>query len=197
MIGSKATRTDLFFNDYVPDLNEESHVEYSYNTIDLNVEPHADIGYESQASYAQQSDYGFMYSDVVSEPTRSRGLKGARHDQRSRDQRGRCPFRRVETIVSQKRVIECDFRPEKEEKDLIYVGKLVDCNWGPFEALDFVNLVSSLLFQSAGFSFSFAISFDAFEAEKDLFWIRVFWLFSNTLVVKKFLLKPILFIGSG
>ncbi|KAD4983043.1 hypothetical protein E3N88_19714 [Mikania micrantha] len=69
-------------------------------------------------------------------------------------------------FACQKRVIECDFRPEKEEKDLIYVGKLVDCNWGPFEALDFVNLVSSLLFQSAGFSFSFAISFDAFEAEK-------------------------------
>ncbi|KAL8227631.1 hypothetical protein R6Q57_015215 [Mikania cordata] len=112
-------------------------------------------------------------------------------------------YGRIEAIQAytwglvQKRAIECDFRPEKEEKDLIYVGKFVDCNWGPFEALDFVNLVSSLLFQSAGFSFSFAISFDAFEAKKDLFWIRVFWLFSNTLVVQKFLAKPILFIGSG
>ncbi|KAL8246097.1 hypothetical protein R6Q59_007313 [Mikania micrantha] len=52
-----------FFNDYVADLNEEPPVEYSYDTIDLNAEPHADVGFESQELYAQQNDYGFMYSD--------------------------------------------------------------------------------------------------------------------------------------
>ncbi|KAD5960577.1 hypothetical protein E3N88_12049 [Mikania micrantha] len=46
-----------FFNNYVPDLNEEPPVEYSYGPIDLNVEPHDNIGFESQAPYAQQSDY--------------------------------------------------------------------------------------------------------------------------------------------
>ncbi|KAI3796169.1 hypothetical protein L1987_38834 [Smallanthus sonchifolius] len=70
-------------------------------------------------------------------------------------------------------------RVEKGEKEVIYVGKFV-------EALDFVscvNSVLSLLFHSAEFAFLFAVSFDAFEAKKDLFWIRVFWLFSNTVVL--------------
>ncbi|KAL8237804.1 hypothetical protein R6Q59_018885 [Mikania micrantha] len=53
----------VFFNDYVPDLNEKPPVEYSYGTIDLNAEPNADVGFDSQASYAQQNDYGFVYSD--------------------------------------------------------------------------------------------------------------------------------------
>ncbi|KAD4179038.1 hypothetical protein E3N88_27629 [Mikania micrantha] len=53
-----------FFNDYVPDLNEEPPVEHSYGTIDLNVEPNADVGFDSQASYAQQNDYGFVYDDI-------------------------------------------------------------------------------------------------------------------------------------
>ncbi|KAL8200542.1 hypothetical protein R6Q57_011881 [Mikania cordata] len=52
-----------FFNDYVPYLNEEPPVEYSYGTIDLNVEPNAEVGFDSQALYAQQNDYGFVYSD--------------------------------------------------------------------------------------------------------------------------------------
>ncbi|KAL8261083.1 hypothetical protein R6Q59_025132 [Mikania micrantha] len=52
-----------FFNYYVPDLNEETPVEYSYGTIDLNAEPNADVGFDSQASYAQQNDYGFVYDD--------------------------------------------------------------------------------------------------------------------------------------
>ncbi|KAD3337353.1 hypothetical protein E3N88_32873 [Mikania micrantha] len=46
-----------FFNYSVPDLNEEPPVEYSYGTIDLNTEPNADVGFDSQASY------GFMYDD--------------------------------------------------------------------------------------------------------------------------------------
>ncbi|KAL8216156.1 hypothetical protein R6Q57_022993 [Mikania cordata] len=33
------------------DLNEEPPVEYSYGTIDLNVESNADVGFDSQASY--------------------------------------------------------------------------------------------------------------------------------------------------
>ncbi|KAD1293641.1 hypothetical protein E3N88_43040 [Mikania micrantha] len=52
-----------FFNYYVPDLNEEPPVEYSYGTIDLNAEPNADVGFGSQASYHQQNDYGFVYDD--------------------------------------------------------------------------------------------------------------------------------------
>ncbi|KAC9177479.1 hypothetical protein E3N88_46239 [Mikania micrantha] len=52
-----------FFNDYVPDLNEEPPVEYLYDMIDLNSEPNADVGFESQASYAQQNDYWFVYPD--------------------------------------------------------------------------------------------------------------------------------------
>ncbi|KAD2393398.1 hypothetical protein E3N88_40375 [Mikania micrantha] len=52
-----------FFNDYVPDLNEEPPVEYSYDTIDLNAEPNADFGFDSQASYAQQNDYEFVYDE--------------------------------------------------------------------------------------------------------------------------------------
>ncbi|KAD7116864.1 hypothetical protein E3N88_04132 [Mikania micrantha] len=52
-----------FFNYYVPDLNEEPRVEHSYDTIDLNAEPNADVGFDSQASYAQQTDYGFVYDD--------------------------------------------------------------------------------------------------------------------------------------
>ncbi|KAC9813176.1 hypothetical protein E3N88_26057 [Mikania micrantha] len=54
---------ESFFNDYVPDLNEQPLVEYSYGTIDLNAEPNADVGFDSQASYAQQNDYGFVHSD--------------------------------------------------------------------------------------------------------------------------------------
>ncbi|KAD5508584.1 hypothetical protein E3N88_16287 [Mikania micrantha] len=46
-----------FFNYSVPDLNEEPPVEYSYGTIDLNAEPNADVGFDSQASY------GFVYDD--------------------------------------------------------------------------------------------------------------------------------------
>ncbi|KAL8199451.1 hypothetical protein R6Q57_013019 [Mikania cordata] len=46
-----------FFNYSVPDLNEEPLVEYSYGTIDLNAEPNADVGFDSQASYR------FMYDD--------------------------------------------------------------------------------------------------------------------------------------
>ncbi|KAL8210981.1 hypothetical protein R6Q57_005418 [Mikania cordata] len=38
-------------------LNEEPPVEYSYGTIDLNAEPNADVGFDSQASY------GFVYDD--------------------------------------------------------------------------------------------------------------------------------------
>ncbi|KAL8200422.1 hypothetical protein R6Q57_011761 [Mikania cordata] len=41
----------------MPDLNEEAPVEYSYGTIDLNAEPNADVGFDSQASY------GFVYDD--------------------------------------------------------------------------------------------------------------------------------------
>ncbi|KAL8232369.1 hypothetical protein R6Q57_002147 [Mikania cordata] len=48
---------ESFFNYSVPDLNEEPPVNYSYNTIDLNVEPNADVGFDSQASY------GFVYDD--------------------------------------------------------------------------------------------------------------------------------------
>ena len=54
---------ESFFNDYVPDLNEKSPLEYSYGTIDLNAEPNADVGFDSQSSYAQQNDYGFVYDD--------------------------------------------------------------------------------------------------------------------------------------
>ncbi|KAD6795303.1 hypothetical protein E3N88_06199 [Mikania micrantha] len=46
-----------FFNNSVPDLNEEPPVEYSYGTIDLNAEPNADVGFDSQALY------GFVYDD--------------------------------------------------------------------------------------------------------------------------------------
>ncbi|KAL8192535.1 hypothetical protein R6Q57_027720 [Mikania cordata] len=46
-----------FFNYYVSDLNEEAPIEYSYGTIDLNAEPNADVGFDSQASY------GFVYDD--------------------------------------------------------------------------------------------------------------------------------------
>ncbi|KAD6794909.1 hypothetical protein E3N88_05805 [Mikania micrantha] len=46
-----------FFNYSVPDLNKEPPVEYSYGTIDLNAEPNADVGFDSQASY------GFVYDD--------------------------------------------------------------------------------------------------------------------------------------
>ncbi|KAD5316997.1 hypothetical protein E3N88_16943 [Mikania micrantha] len=46
-----------FFNYFVPDLNEEPPVVYSYGTIDLNAEPNADVGFDSQASY------GFVYDD--------------------------------------------------------------------------------------------------------------------------------------
>ncbi|KAL8214803.1 hypothetical protein R6Q57_004252 [Mikania cordata] len=46
-----------FFNYFEPDLNEEPPVKYSYGTIDLNVEPNADIGFEIQSSY------GFVYDD--------------------------------------------------------------------------------------------------------------------------------------
>ncbi|KAD3640592.1 hypothetical protein E3N88_29815 [Mikania micrantha] len=42
---------------YGPDLNEEPPVEYSYGTIDLNAEPNADFGFDSQASYV------FVYDD--------------------------------------------------------------------------------------------------------------------------------------
>ncbi|KAL8210136.1 hypothetical protein R6Q57_006868 [Mikania cordata] len=35
---------ESFFNYFVPDLNEEPPVEYSYGTIDLNAEPNADVG---------------------------------------------------------------------------------------------------------------------------------------------------------
>ncbi|KAD4888184.1 hypothetical protein E3N88_20257 [Mikania micrantha] len=35
----------------------EPPVEYSYDTIDLNAEPNADVGFDSQASY------GFVYDD--------------------------------------------------------------------------------------------------------------------------------------
>ncbi|KAD1462644.1 hypothetical protein E3N88_42790 [Mikania micrantha] len=52
-----------FFHYYVPYLNEEPPVEYSYGTIDLNAEHNADVGFDSQASYAQQNDYGFVYDD--------------------------------------------------------------------------------------------------------------------------------------
>ncbi|KAL8224123.1 hypothetical protein R6Q57_019598 [Mikania cordata] len=48
---------ESFFNYSVPDLNEEPPVEYSYGTIDLNAEPNADVGFDSQASY------GFVYAD--------------------------------------------------------------------------------------------------------------------------------------
>ncbi|KAL8209202.1 hypothetical protein R6Q57_008614 [Mikania cordata] len=48
---------ESFFNYSVPDLNEEAPVQYSYGTIDLNVEPNADVGFDSQASY------GFVYDD--------------------------------------------------------------------------------------------------------------------------------------
>ncbi|KAL8211286.1 hypothetical protein R6Q57_005723 [Mikania cordata] len=54
---------ESFFNNYVSDLNEEPPAEYSYGTIYLNVETPADIGFESQVSYAQQNDYGFVYCD--------------------------------------------------------------------------------------------------------------------------------------
>ncbi|KAD1755266.1 hypothetical protein E3N88_42341 [Mikania micrantha] len=56
-------RLKSFFNDYVPDLNEKPPVEYSYDKIDLNAEPNADVGFDSQALYAQQNDYGFVYDD--------------------------------------------------------------------------------------------------------------------------------------
>ncbi|KAD5960851.1 hypothetical protein E3N88_12323 [Mikania micrantha] len=46
-----------FFNYFVPDLNEEPPVEYSYVMINLNAEPNADVGFDSQASY------GFVYDD--------------------------------------------------------------------------------------------------------------------------------------
>ncbi|KAL8209682.1 hypothetical protein R6Q57_006414 [Mikania cordata] len=48
---------ESFFNYSVPDLNEEPPVEYSYGTIDLNAEPNADVGFDSQVSY------GFVYAD--------------------------------------------------------------------------------------------------------------------------------------
>ncbi|KAL8217184.1 hypothetical protein R6Q57_024021 [Mikania cordata] len=48
---------ESFFNYSVPDLNEEAPIEYSYDTIDLNAEPNADVGFDSQASY------GFVYDD--------------------------------------------------------------------------------------------------------------------------------------
>ncbi|KAD4384886.1 hypothetical protein E3N88_25054 [Mikania micrantha] len=48
---------ESFFNYFVPDLNEEPPVVYSYGTIDLNAEPNADVGFYSQASY------GFVYDD--------------------------------------------------------------------------------------------------------------------------------------
>ncbi|KAL8211179.1 hypothetical protein R6Q57_005616 [Mikania cordata] len=54
---------ESFFNYYVPDLNEEPPVECSYATIDLNAEPNANVGFDSQASYAQQNDYEFVYDD--------------------------------------------------------------------------------------------------------------------------------------
>ncbi|KAD5318363.1 hypothetical protein E3N88_18309 [Mikania micrantha] len=54
---------ESFFNYSVPDLNEEPPVEYSYDTIDLNAEPNADVRFHSQALYAQQNDYGFVYDD--------------------------------------------------------------------------------------------------------------------------------------
>ncbi|KAL8213870.1 hypothetical protein R6Q57_003319 [Mikania cordata] len=44
---------ERFFNYYVPDLNEEPPVEYSYGTIDLNVEPNADVDFDTQASAHQ------------------------------------------------------------------------------------------------------------------------------------------------
>ncbi|KAL8223617.1 hypothetical protein R6Q57_019092 [Mikania cordata] len=48
---------ESFFNYSVPDLNEEPPVEYLYDTIDLKVEPNADVGFDSQAPY------GFVYDD--------------------------------------------------------------------------------------------------------------------------------------
>ncbi|KAL8217676.1 hypothetical protein R6Q57_021049 [Mikania cordata] len=69
----------IFFNDYVPDLNEEPPVEYSYGTIDLNAEPNADVCFDSQASYAQQNDYGFVYDDRSQSNPESREERSAHH----------------------------------------------------------------------------------------------------------------------
>ncbi|KAL8215881.1 hypothetical protein R6Q57_022718 [Mikania cordata] len=46
-----------FFNYSVLDLNEHPPVEYSYGMIDLNAEPNANVGFDSQASY------WFVYDD--------------------------------------------------------------------------------------------------------------------------------------
>ncbi|KAD6795600.1 hypothetical protein E3N88_06496 [Mikania micrantha] len=51
-------------------LNEESPVEYSYGTIDLNAEPNADVSFDSQASY------GFVYDDSKKEFMSEEALVG-------------------------------------------------------------------------------------------------------------------------
>ncbi|KAL8257620.1 hypothetical protein R6Q59_029661 [Mikania micrantha] len=66
---------ESFFNDYAPDLNEEPPVEYSYGTIDLNAEPNADVGFDSQASYAQQSNPEEAYEEKPADSNINRGKK--------------------------------------------------------------------------------------------------------------------------